>query len=135
MAMVQKPTSRTRHMDIKYEVLCKWVERNLLHLKWIDTTVNLADLFTKNLSPTLFYHHTDFVLGRYPPHYCNIGAAYHKTPTPQACHCLQTFLVHHANLWTSVAHDPFTFRLHALPSMGSSNPSVPPLDDPMIIRT
>jgi hypothetical protein len=26
MAMAQKPTLRTRHMDIEYHVICKWVE-------------------------------------------------------------------------------------------------------------
>jgi hypothetical protein len=26
MANAQKPTSRTRHMDIRYHVLCEWVE-------------------------------------------------------------------------------------------------------------
>ena len=28
MANAQKPTSRTRHMDIRYNVLCEWVERD-----------------------------------------------------------------------------------------------------------
>ncbi len=54
MAMAQKPTSRTRHMDIKYHVICEWVEQDLLTLKRIDTTINMADLFTKSLGPTLF---------------------------------------------------------------------------------
>lgn len=74
MAMAQKPTPRTRHMDIKYQVLCEWVERDLLHLKRIDTSINLADLFTKQLGTTLFYRHTDYVLGHVPPHYCAFEA-------------------------------------------------------------
>lgn len=53
MAMAQKPTSRTRHMDIKYKVICEWVEQDLLNLKRIDTSINLADLFTKLLGPML----------------------------------------------------------------------------------
>ncbi len=35
MANAQKPTTQTRHMDIKYHVLCKWVERDLLVLSCI----------------------------------------------------------------------------------------------------
>ena len=53
MAMAQKPTPRTRHMDIKYHVICEWVERDLIQLRRIHTSINLADLFTKHLSPAL----------------------------------------------------------------------------------
>ena len=45
------------------------VERDLLHLKQIDKSINLADLFRKHLGTTLFYRHTDYVLGHVPPHY------------------------------------------------------------------
>jgi len=37
MANAQKPTTRTRHMDIKYNVLCEWVERDLILLGRADT--------------------------------------------------------------------------------------------------
>ncbi|EJK68604.1 hypothetical protein THAOC_10202, partial [Thalassiosira oceanica] len=40
MANARKPTSRTRHMDIKYHVLCEWVDRDLLKLVRIDTCLN-----------------------------------------------------------------------------------------------
>jgi hypothetical protein len=43
MANAQKPTSRTRHMDIRYNVLCEWVERDLIVLERVDTTINEAD--------------------------------------------------------------------------------------------
>ena len=33
MGNPQKPTPRTRHMDIKYFSICEWVERNLMHLE------------------------------------------------------------------------------------------------------
>jgi hypothetical protein len=73
MAMAQKPTTRTRHMDIKFHALCEWVERDLLKLERIDTTINMADHFTKSLSPILFRRHTDYIMGRVPPNYaqCN----------------------------------------------------------------
>ena len=69
MAMAQKPTPRTRHMDIKFYALCEWVERDLIRLERIDTTINPADHFTKILSPILFRRHTDYIMGKVPPHY------------------------------------------------------------------
>jgi hypothetical protein len=49
MANAQKPTPRTRHMDIKYFSLSEWVERDLMWLEQINTSINLADHFTKSL--------------------------------------------------------------------------------------
>jgi hypothetical protein len=69
MANAQKPTNRTRHMDIKYHVLCKWVKGDLLVLSRVDTLVNMSDHFTKQLGPTLFHHHVDYIMGGIPPHY------------------------------------------------------------------
>jgi hypothetical protein len=46
----KKPTPRTRHMDIKYFSICEWVECNLMHLKQINTSINMADHFTKALN-------------------------------------------------------------------------------------
>ena len=69
MANAQKPTPRTRHMDIKYHVLCEWVERDLILLSRVDTTVNMADHFTKQLGPTLFHRHLDYIMGHVPPQY------------------------------------------------------------------
>jgi hypothetical protein len=40
MANVGKPTTCTRHMDIRYNALCKWVERDLVVLERIDTSQN-----------------------------------------------------------------------------------------------
>ena len=73
MANVQKPTSWTRHIDIKYFVLCEWVEHDLILLKQIDTSINIADHLTKILSHTLFHQHADYLLGhvslKYSPVY------------------------------------------------------------------
>ena len=69
MANAQKPTSRTRHMDVKYNVLCEWVERDLIVLERVDTKLNLADHFTKQLGPLLFHRHVDYIMGRVPPQY------------------------------------------------------------------
>jgi len=69
MANSSKPTTRTRHMDIKYHVLCEWVERDLVVMERVDTTINMADHFTKQLGPTLFHRHIDYILGHVPPTY------------------------------------------------------------------
>ena len=69
MANAQKPTTRTRHIDIKYFVLCEWVECDLIHLERIDTSINIADHLTKPLSRILFHRHADFLLGHVPPKY------------------------------------------------------------------
>ena len=90
MANAQKPTTQTRHMDIKYHVLCKWVEQDLLLLSCVDTTLNLADHFTKQLGPTLFHQHIDYIMGHVPPQYTKhfqtlLGSAsipIMTTPTP-----------------------------------------------------
>jgi hypothetical protein len=69
MANTQKPTSRTRHMDICYHVLCEWVERDLIVLECVDTTINEADHFTKLLSRILFHRHINYIMGHVPPEY------------------------------------------------------------------
>ena len=55
MGNAQKPTPRTRHIDIKYFSICEWIEHNLMILECIDTTINMSDHFTKGLSRALFH--------------------------------------------------------------------------------
>ena len=69
MGNAQKPTPRTCHIDIKYSSLCKWVERNLMLLECIDTSINMSDHMMKGLQTTLFHCHTNFILGHVPPMY------------------------------------------------------------------
>ena len=69
MANAGKPTSRSRHIDIKYYALQEWVERDLMILQRIDTSLNMADHYTKPLPRTLFYRHNDYNMGRVPPTY------------------------------------------------------------------
>ncbi len=56
-------------MDIKYFSLCEWVERNLMIIDHIDTSINMVDHLTKALQPTLFHCHANFLLGHIPPTY------------------------------------------------------------------
>ena len=69
MGNAQKPTARTRHIDIKYFALCDCVERDLIHLKRIDTSINIADHLTKSLPKVLLHRHADFLLCHVPPKY------------------------------------------------------------------
>ncbi len=69
MGNAQKPTTPTRHIDIKYFALCDWVERDHLLLERIDTSINIADHLTKILSHILFHRHADYLLGHVPPKY------------------------------------------------------------------
>ena len=69
MGNAQKPTPRTRHMDIKYFSICEWVDRDLMILERINTKLNLADHLTKELSRALFHRHANFILGHIPPAY------------------------------------------------------------------
>jgi len=69
MGNAQKPTPPTRHMDIKYFSICEWVDRDLMHLERIDTSINMWDHFTKALNRALFHRHADFFLGHVPPMY------------------------------------------------------------------
>ena len=72
MGNAQKPTPRTRHIDIKYFSLCEWVERDLILLDRIDTSINMSDHLTKSLQTLLFHRHADFLLGHIPPLYSPI---------------------------------------------------------------
>jgi hypothetical protein len=69
MGNAQKPTPRTRHMDIKTFSFCEWVDRDLILMERIDTNIILADRLTKGLQCTLFHRHADYLLGHIPPKY------------------------------------------------------------------
>ena len=69
MGNAQKPTTRTRHIDIKYFAFCDWVEQDLIHLERINTSINIADHITKSLPKILFHRHANFLLGHIPQKY------------------------------------------------------------------
>lgn len=106
MAMAQKPTPRTRHMDIKFYALCEWVERDMIRLERIDTTVNMADHFTKSLSPILFRRHTDYIMGRVPPEYSRCHPVFRNQckPTNTMVDVLLTPVVHRlVSVWEAIS--------------------------------
>jgi hypothetical protein len=69
MGNAQKPTTCTRHMDIKYFSLYEWVKHNRMILEQIDTLINVSNHMTKGLQTILFHRHADFILGHIPPMY------------------------------------------------------------------
>ena len=82
-----------------------------LTLQRIDTTINMADLFTKSLGPTLFYRHTDYVLGHVPPHYSPQYCPMPTAPTiPLAPSPLPStnMLLTTASFWSAIARNPFS---------------------------
>ena len=42
-AMTQKPTPRTCCMEIKYLLLCKWIEQDLIKLEQMDMVHNMVN--------------------------------------------------------------------------------------------
>ena len=124
MGNAQKPTSRTRHIDIKTFSLCEWVERDLMHLERIDTTINIADHLTKALQRSLFHRHADFILGHIPPQYSPVYRSLigtyrdHNTDTgppvpetyttPTTARAART----HAPLFTDYADSPWAIVLY-----------------------
>ncbi len=70
MANAQQTSQHTRHIDIKYFTLIDWVQEDLMILEAIATSDNCADAMTKALAKTLFYRHTDTIMGRRIP--CHI---------------------------------------------------------------
>ena len=111
-------------MDVKYQVICEWVERDLLHLKRIHTSINLADLFTKHLGPLLFHRHTDYVMGHIPPHYAPVQttasppidkpAIFSTTPE----HIVST-VQQLGSLWSTISHNPFAAKTDGQPTQST----------------
>jgi hypothetical protein len=124
MGNAQKPTTCTRHIDIKTFSLCEWVERNLRHLERIDTTINMADHLTKGLQRALFHRHADFLLGTFPldtlPLYRALVGTYqehiHDTDVlvPNSCTTPLTAKAArtHAPLYSNYGNSPWTIVLY-----------------------
>jgi len=45
---------RLKHVDIKYCVVTDYIKKGAMHLKWVGTDVQQADIFTKALGPQIF---------------------------------------------------------------------------------
>lgn len=67
MAAAGKPTKKTRHVEIRHYAILDWIDQDLLEIKKIHTNNNCSDTLTKALAKTLFYRHTDTLMGRRKP--------------------------------------------------------------------
>lgn len=76
MANARQPTRRTRHVEIKHFALLDWVDRDLVILKYVDTTENCADPLTKPTGKNVFYRHFDVLMGRKQPHFVHLESSY-----------------------------------------------------------
>ena len=69
MAQAGQPTKRTKHIDVKHFAIQSWVEQDLIAFKRIATSDNSADVLTKATPRTLFYRHTNHIMGQVIPQY------------------------------------------------------------------
>ena len=69
MTQNQKPTKNTRHVDLRHFAIVDWVAQDLILVKKISTHDNSSDTLTKSLGKTLFYRHTDTIMGNRRPTY------------------------------------------------------------------
>lgn len=55
---------RTKHVDVKYHFITETVESGAVQLKWIPTTEQQADIFTKALATPVFEHFRKLLMTR-----------------------------------------------------------------------
>ncbi len=70
-------------------------------------SINLADLFTKQLGATLFYRHLDYIHGHVPPHY--ILPTHNNTDNTKEIDNVDSVAIKTARVWANIAHNPFGF--------------------------
>ena len=80
MGNAQRPTKRTRHMDVKHFALQQWIEQDLITMKRINTHDNHSDVLTKATGRILFYRHNDYLMGYHVPQYANHLIASTRSP-------------------------------------------------------
>ncbi len=69
MVTAQKPTRRTRHIDMKQFVILQWSEEDLISFTDCPSALLIADSMTKQTGRTKFYEHMDIIMGRRRPNF------------------------------------------------------------------
>ena len=54
---------RRRHIDIKHHLIREQVERGILHILWVPTAEQQADILTKPLPSSSFSHLRGLIMG------------------------------------------------------------------------
>jgi hypothetical protein len=62
-----KPTPRSRHIDVQHFAIQEWRSQGHIKLVYIPTTINVADQSTKALGWTLHSRHARRAMGHYSP--------------------------------------------------------------------
>ena len=69
MANSQRPTKRTRHVDMKQFVILEWTEEEHIMFQDVPTANNPSDSLSKQTGRIKFYEHMDVLMGRQCPTY------------------------------------------------------------------
>ena len=67
LAQAGRQTKHSRHIEIRHFALQDWIERDLLHLLDISTSLNASDIMTKQTQRLIFNWHCDLIFGHRPP--------------------------------------------------------------------
>ena len=67
MANARQPTRRMRHVETAQFAIIDWIEKDLLCLEFVESSLNCADAMNKPLSRIQFYKHFDRIMGRIIP--------------------------------------------------------------------
>ncbi len=59
----RESSQRSRHIERRYLKIREWVAEGHIVVKYMNTTDNHADLFTKPLAPADFSRHVDAIMG------------------------------------------------------------------------
>ena len=66
----ERATKRLRHVDLRHFALLDWVQNGDIILRPIKTADNSSDGMTKPLGKQLHFRHSDTLLGKREPDYC-----------------------------------------------------------------
>jgi len=78
MAEATQPTRQTRHIDIRNFAIQSWVEEDKIVLLEINTSLNPADILTKQVPRLPFSLHYDNLSGR--SHLAKINSKTYRPP-------------------------------------------------------
>ena len=73
LANAQKPTRRTRHVELKHMVILQWCDDELLSFLETKSESNYSDSLSKATERTKFYQHCDVIMGRRKPAYAALN--------------------------------------------------------------
>ena len=69
LANAQKPTRRTRHVELKHMVILQWTDDEFIRYKETKSESNYSDSLSKPTERTKFNQHCDIFMGRRKPAY------------------------------------------------------------------